>query len=343
MIFQMEPNSSLDIGSRTVKGITLKKVGDKMHVQDWFLVDMLKGRGLLPKSEEISSLVKAALEANRWNNRWVGALFDDKEVVCFEFSLPKIPENEIRAAVENEMEQKLNYPVSEAIIEFSVIPVSEQNLLVRIYCVKKSLIEEKISTLKSYKLLPDVLVSEAMANLECMKFNGYLDNPGYNILIDLGESHTTTSLILDAELVQSNSLWTGSGLVNQKLVQTCSISYEDADALKINHNFDDEKPTEFSRSIDDAYSEILIGVHKSIDYYKIKSKGSNIQNIFLSGGGSTQSGLASVIEDNFKIQTQVVNPFKNIEIFSAKHDQSNIGELSSYFGAAIGLALRGAA
>lgn len=343
MIFQMEPNSGLDIGTRTVKGVVLKKRGDKMVLTNCFLLDLAKGRGFLPTGEDALTIAGAAVEANNWRNSWVGSLFEDKELITFELTIPKIPEEEIRAAVENELEQKLTFPIEDAVIDFSVSAVNEQSLLVRIFCVKKSFVEKKISLLKSYKLLPDLLLPEAMANLEMLKFNGYLDAPGFYINIDCGESHTTTSLIHNGDLVLSNALWTGSGLVNQKLVDACKVSYEEADSLKVNHNFDEQKSTDVAQCIDDGFSEILIGVHKSIDYYKIRTKGSTIQNILLTGGGSSKTGLDSIIAENFKIPTIVANPLKNIEIFSAKVSPVYIDEISSHLGAAIGLALRGAA
>ncbi len=345
MIFQMEPNSGIDIGTRTVKGVTLHKKGTKMVLSNCFLVDFARGRGFLPGQDDISILAGAAIEANNWKNQWVGSIFDDKEIMVFELTLPNIPDEEIVPAVENEVEQKISFSLEDAQIDYSILNKTEKNIFIRIFCVKKSVVERKLSQLISYQLKPNILVTEAMANLEMLKFNGYLENSGYNILIDLGESHTTTSLALDGELVLSNSLWTGSGLVNQKIVDSCKISYEEADALKINHNFDEQPTTDLqaAKAIDDAYSEILIGVHKSIDYYRIRSKGSNIQNIILTGGGSAKTGLASIVESNFKIPTVNANALKNIEIFSSKSSEENIGELAPHLGAAIGMALRGAA
>lgn len=345
MIFQMEPNSGLDLGTRSVKGVVLKKNGVKIHLANCFLVDFARGRGNLPSVDDTFALAGAAIEANSWKNRWVGSIFDDKEIIIFELTLPKIPEAEILPAVENEVEQKLSFPIEDAQIDYTILSSTEKAIQVRIYCVKKSCVEKKVAQLKAYQLKPALLVSESLANIEMLKFNGYLDSPGFYIHIDFGESHTTTSLIQEGELVLSNSMPIGSGLVNQHLMNACSISYEEAEAIKLSHDFDAQASADaaIAKAIDDAYSEILIGVHKSIDYYRIRSKGNNLQNILLTGGGAAKLGLASIVESNFQVSTLVANPFKNIEIFSAKIPAENLQSISSQLCAAVGLALRGAA
>ena len=348
MIWNREPNSALDIGTRTVKGVTLKKSGNKVILRDHLFVDLLKGRGYLPESQEAEQLVKAVLEASSWRSSWVGSVVQDNQFLTFELNLPKMPENEIRGAIENELEQKINFPLDKAIIEYVVLedfPRNNSPVNVIAYCIKKHLILDQIELLQHLKMRTSLILPEAMANLETIKFNGYLDLPGYSIVVDIGDSHTTTSLIWNQQLLMSNATGIGSGSVNQSLANTNNMTCEDADALKLAHTFEEgtTSSTGIESEIDEAFSGILESIDKTIQYYRTCSKGSAIQGILLSGGGSMKSGLDKIFQENFRIPTTVVNPLRKIEIYQSGDNSDRVAKIAHHLGAAIGLALRGVA
>jgi len=93
---------------------------------------------------------------------------------------------------------------------------------------------------------------------------------------------------------------------------------------------------EASREV--AIANFVAEIRKSFDYYEAGTT-AIINKIFLSGGGSLVSGLASNLENLLGIQIGQWNPFSNFE-FAPGWDEANIRKNSAQFAVAVGLALR---
>ena len=76
-------------------------------------------------------------------------------------------------------------------------------------------------------------------------------------------------------------------------------------------------------------------VRKSLRYYVKSNNGSsNFKRLFISGGFANLKGLKSMISDELRVETEVLNPFNKIEC-DVKIDNP------AKYAIAVGLALRG--
>ena len=85
---------------------------------------------------------------------------------------------------------------------------------------------------------------------------------------------------------------------------------------------------------------ICTEVQKTFDFFHETYPGEIINHVFISGGTSHMHGLASKIQQTFGYPTDVLNPFRSIEM-GPKVNAAEVTSLGPALAIAVGLALRG--
>jgi len=86
---------------------------------------------------------------------------------------------------------------------------------------------------------------------------------------------------------------------------------------------------------------LLDEISKTFSFYETgEGKENKIELIFLCGGLSNLRDLGTQFEQKFNINTNILNPFRNINFDPKKFDSIYLNELAAQFGVVIGLATR---
>jgi type IV pilus assembly protein PilM len=340
-------NIGIDLGSRTVKGVRLQKSGNQVSLVKFLFHDVGMSKTQFPKEKIEGNELKALMEVAGFAKHRVSTSLDDRDVETCEFVLPEMPVEELGAAVRHEAEQRIHFPVEEAFMDHVILERHKeegQNVLtIKAYVARRERIKQHLNFLKLAELKPHSLETGMLANVAMLDFNGYISDSDNYVVIDLGESKTSVALVMQKKLVFLNSLPIAGGMINRLLAEKKGLAYQDAEKVKIQyaatHESDDP---ENAAIIDGVLLDLLNGVQHSIDYFKVYTKESPISRILLIGGTSQDPHVASALENICKIETQVPNPFKNIEIFKAGQEQGEqVAKLAPQLATAVGLALRG--
>ncbi|MBU6152768.1 MAG: pilus assembly protein PilM [Bdellovibrionales bacterium] len=338
----------VDFGTRTLKGVKLKqdKAG-RVVLAGHFFQDLSLTSESFPNHSNRDEALKAAIEVQRLGASVAAAAVRDSDVTTLGLELPRMSEKELQKAVPLEVSEMSGISPDDHSIDFLVTKGPENNpevIGVRAYCVKKDLVLNQMKRMKDAGLKPAAIETEMMAIATMLDFNHYLDPREVVMVLDLGEGHVTSALIADGNLAYTRNHETSFGKINQALLESHGVRYSDAEQAKKNYDFlstPEENPV--NRAMDEVFTEIFKTIKDAIDFYRECSEShGRIDRILLVGGGSQIKGIDKVHQIFFRIPTTIVNPFRNIDVFSgleeAEHEE--ITKVGPHMATAVGLALQ---
>lgn len=337
----------LDIGSRSLKGLCLKKSTKGVIIDDLIYHDYMTSNPQFPLNTDIESRLTAIITAHRLHKHGVAAEISDKNVKVIELSLPPIPKKEVRMAITNELEQQLDLSSDQLCFDYifseSIKNKDREEHKYQVY------VADEQETLSRYQLLdrchlrPKSIEPAIIAITEMLKFNDYIEDDNGYIVVDLGESHIGVSLLSGTRILLNSNVPKGMGAINRILFDKLHMSYDKAESFKHTYDFDDLEgaPTPELGSIDDVFYEIFYKLQRYFDFLKVQLKDREIRRIYLTGGGSQIKHIDKAFQQFSEIETVIANPFRKIQIFSNKKvDEKTAINISPYMATAVGLALR---
>ena len=339
----------VDLGARTIKGVKLKKGKDgRVSLVGHFFQDLAQLSENFPEKCNRSEVLKATIETQQLSSSHAATAIRDSDVMSLVLSLPPMSDKELAQVVPQEISEQTQIAIEEHSCDYLVssAPAEDPNMtLVKAYCVKRDVVFQQMDLLKEAGLKPNSIESEMLAITAMLDFNGYIDRNEVQVVIDLGESHLTSGLIVDGSLALTRSHDVSFGKVNRELRDKCSMSYDEAEKLKLSYDFlsvPEKTVSPVNMVLDDVFTEIFKSIKETLEFYKeCRESYGRIDRILLLGGGSQVIRIAAIHETFFKTPTDIVNPFRNIDIFNSTHSESNdeIAQLAPYMGTAVGLAL----
>jgi len=339
MSFFKKPLLGVDLGTRTIKGVQLKKSNSgKVSLVGHFFQDLSKTSNNFPAQCNRQEALKAALEIQSLTSSNAATTVKDSEVMTFNLDLPSMSDKELQQVVPQEVAEQGQLNMDEHSCDYIVYPNT-----VKAHCVKKSVVLDQMKVLENVGLKPTNIESEMMAITAMLEFNDYLDPKEVVVVFDLGESHVNSGLIAEGVLALTRTNRASFGQVNQELTNRCELSYEQAEKVKLDYDFligPGEEKTPITATLDDAFTEIFKAIKSDLEFYQECSESMmHVDRVLLVGGGSQIKSAAKVIEKFLKVPAIVVNPFRNIDIFSNKESIEEVAELAPFMGTAVGLAL----
>jgi type IV pilus assembly protein PilM len=342
-----KPVLGVDIGSRTIKGVKLKKEKDgRIHLASHFFQDLAQTSDEFPARCNRDEAFKAAVEIQRLNSSQAASAVKDSEIMTFSFSLPHMTEKELAQAVPQEVAEQAQIQVDDYVFDF-LSSRHETTEEIKAFCVKRDLVLEQMDAIKNAGLKPKSIEPEMMAILSMLEFNDYVSKEEVYVVIDLGESRINTALISDGNLVLTRAKGGAFGMINAVLHEMKSLNYDEAEQVKNEYDFlsvPEDQADPINQIMDELFTEIFKNIKEVLDFYRdCPESFGRIDKILLVGGATQVRSIDKIHEMFFKIPTTIVNPFRNIEILSTENSQQNeeIVHLAPYMGTAVGLALGG--
>ncbi|HEY3328424.1 MAG TPA: type IV pilus assembly protein PilM [Capsulimonadaceae bacterium] len=87
-------------------------------------------------------------------------------------------------------------------------------------------------------------------------------------------------------------------------------------------------------------SELATELRRSLDYYRSRSQGRNVDRILLCGGTASMPDLATFLSRELQVPVEVANPFANLNVSAKHYDAEYLASIGPLFAIAVGLATR---
>jgi type IV pilus assembly protein PilM len=319
----------LDIGNYSLKVAQIEENDGSFKLLNAAMKDIRQEKNI---PQAISELFKQ----NKISNRQVNLSVSGDSVVARYLSLPKMTENELKDAMQFELEDHIPFKPDEVYTDYHVLgdePNSKNRMRVFLVAAKKDLVDEKLKLIRQAGLEPRLITTDAFAMKNTFYFN-HPDKAQANVtLLNIGDK--VTNLLISKDNVPyfiRDTRFGGEAIT--ALIQSKS-QMERTSAEELKHNLKTANP-DISDIVKATLGNLLNEIFVSIDFYENLTE-QRIDEIYLTGGSSQIEGLKSFLEGYLNLPILSLEPFKGFS--SSAAPKADLDKLSVYFAVAIGLAL----
>lgn len=320
----------LDIGNYNLKIVEVEKKETEVSILNAKIVD-------IRQAKNISEVIKDEFGQLRISAKKANISISGEDVVARYLSLPKMTGEELKKAMDFELEDHIPFKPDEVYTDYHVLgdeANSKNRMRVFLVATKKNLIDEKIKLLRQAGLEPEIITTDALALKNIFYFN-YPDKNEANIaLLNIGDK--ITNLLITREMVPyfvRDSRFGGEAITT--LLQT-KTQLDIKAVEEIKHNFQNVSK-DLMQSIKATLGNLLNEIFVSLDFYENLTE-QRIDEIYLSGGTAQLVGLKEFLTGYLNLPIFSLDTLKNFS-FPSGVSKEKITEISAYLAVALGLAL----
>jgi len=299
-------------------------------------------------AQALSDLMREKEVAVSTRNCGVSIPFSSSLMTVIE--LPEVSSKQLSTMVPLEARKYIPVPISEVMLDWSVIPRSEAE-------PESSVEDDEEKTEKKLKKI-DVLIV-AIHNETLAKYQNIVTKSGLNpsffeielfstlrsvlgetllpvMIIDIGAASTKIYVVERSIIRSSHTINRGSQEITTTIAKSSGISVEEAEILKrqVGLTGDDQSMNGVMTLV---LNHIFAEVNSTILAFE-KKQNKSISTVILVGGGSALKGLSQLAKESLKTEVSVADPFSKLA--TPAFLENILKETGPEFAVAIGLALR---
>lgn len=346
----------IDIGTFSIKIVELSKKGERRTLENYgevstkdiggkpFRTGISQGSNSFSLStDEISEGIKAILKEAKISSRYVTFSIPDFSSFFTTFEIPPMTKEELPQAVDFEARQHIPLPLSEVVLDWSVIDgrtekSQNNNFKIILVAVPKEVIAQyqEISKICNLNLL--AMEAEVFGLVRSL----IKDDKKVIILVDVGAQSTTVNIVEGKILKSSHSFDISGNDFTKTISQELNVDFWQAEELKKKHGIASQKELEpgqkpISEILIPKANLILAEIEKiSQNFYQRERK--EPENIILSGSTALLPGLKEYFFSQLKKQVILGDPFSGI--FYPQILAPTLKEIGPSYAIAMGMALR---
>lgn len=328
-----------DLSKKSVKVVELNHETEKPTLVTYGGLEISKKNStdIAINQEEILKTIEEVITRSKATTKNIVASLHPQHVFSSILTVPNVPDNELKEAIKWEAKNYIPAPLEEVILDWQKINRSPQEGKIEVYLIAapKKTVNYYLEIYQKAGLNPLALEVDPLAILRTLPFE---EQKKTLILIDFGAYETSIAIIEKGILILCRTITLGGETLTKTISSNLNIDDVRAEEFKKRFGIQPEKlEGQIIKSIQPIVNTLISEIKRSIDFYK-KSGQETIEKIILSGGSAVLPGLVKYIQDNTNIETQLINPWTNIN-YPAEIEKY-VQEIGPSFATAIGLALR---
>jgi type IV pilus assembly protein PilM len=349
----------LDIGSKTIKLVYLTFTAQKkFSLNNWKIIILPdEFFSLDTKSENLESIItnilKDLFSKNKNLPKNIASSVSGSSVIVRPIKVPLLTKEELSKSISIEAEPYIPFSIKEVYLSFEIIgEILEEGVRkneVMVVAAKKDFVDKHINVLTQCGLVPKYIDVDIFAIERTLRYNYEIENENV-CAVNIGANMTNVAIIENGVAKTCRDLPLGMFYILNEMKKLKQMEIEEIINYFKNDGLilTDEQKEEYltnNKKVELSISKDLVALlkefstefHKLVDFYYFqKGEQKPITKIFLSGGGCIIKNLTLYFTNEFKIETEIVDPFKKIG------NADNIpAELRPIFTVAVGLAIKG--
>ncbi len=338
----------LNIGSGYVKIVELKDSGSVYTLSNFGMaalpVDAIVDGTVMDTSAIINAITNLAANLKIKKKR-ICTSISGHSVIVKKITLPLMDESTIEETIHQEATQHIPYDINDVNLDFQILgpnQTNSDNMDVILVAVKKETINDYLMLVEDAGFIPVVVDVDTFALENSYEYNYEEEEKKIVALVDVGANLTCINILDEGVTCFSRNITSGSRLITEQLQKRFSLNYENAELLKLGspEGCKADAGTALS-AINEAAFSIVNEITKAIEFFHTSAMNeARVEKIILSGGGAKIPNIAQSIIKNTGIETEIIDPFRNIIIPEKNFDLDYIQSIAPLAAVATGLALR---
>lgn len=348
------PLLAIDIGSHSIKVAQLEGEPGKFELKNFGLIPLepeAVTEGVVRDEELVADALTRLLAAEKITNRHAVVSVSGEAVMIKKIKVSVLPEEELADAIQEEAEQYIPFDIDDVRIDYQVLeglPTFEEFDLdegeeeekqdILLVAVQNEIIDSRLGVLAAAGLKPVIVDLDVFAMVNALANSRKVQDLGSVALVDLGHTFTHLNILMDGISTFTRDIPVGGAVCTQNLVSRFQIEPKDAAAFKYGVFPEEVEKEEVVNIILDSFDVIVEELHKAFEFFSSTSN-SQVEKIFLVGGGALIPGVDGLIADRMSVPVEVFDPFESIKIPST-FDKKSLAHMAPMSAVAIGLASR---
>jgi len=332
----------LDVGSQTIKAVQLSREKNKIRLLSAGFIPTPKiesDLALRGDEQIIANSIKQLAHDMKLNTTDVSLSLPSYKVVTQVIETPMMTDRELESSIQWEAEQYIPLPLSKVKLDYSVISKNETTKKMKILLVAApiSLLEKYMRIVTLAGLNTIAIETEILASARST--NNSLPTLPNILLVSMGATNTEIAIIRDHLLTLTRTYPIGGNTLTRAVSEELGFDFNQAEEYKKTYGIEEDKlEGKLSKIMSPFFNNLFAEVDKTIVYFKEEYPKEELMTLVISGGTAKLPGLMLQTTKNIGINSQISNPFINIE-----SDQEVLATLNSdapLYTTAVGLALR---
>lgn len=252
-------------------------------------------------------------------------------------------EDQLEVQVESEASQYIPFALDEVSLDFDVIgpaPNSADDVEVMLAAARREKVEDRVAIAEAAGLAATVMDVESYAARAALdRIVAQMPQGGKDQIVALfqvGAGATHISVMQGGETIYEREQPFGGNQLTQDIVRAYGLSFEEAETKKragdLPENYQADLLGPF---LDNAALEVT----RAIQFFYTSTPYTRIDQLFLAGGCAQVAGLLDIIASRTRIASQVISPFKGMQLGPEVREQQLRADAPACL-VACGLALR---
>jgi type IV pilus assembly protein PilM len=295
----------VDIGTSNIKIVQLRPQDGKFVLETYGLVDVsyqITNKESEESIKETAAALKSLIIRSKATTRRVVASLPNSAVFTSVIDMPKIPTEELKAAVEFEARKYVPLPLTEVALSWSLLESkhpkiskdtnlgnyksqAETRIKVLLTAVPTTVIDNYVKVFQMANLEPVALEIEALSMIRSLVGEDF----NTTVVIDIGAKSTSVNLVEGGYLRISKNLNVGGDTVTNSIAKSLSVNFSRAEQFKKDFGLSEERSQQIPQVMRPILDMIKNETQQLIGLFE--SRGEQITKIVLSGGGSKLPGL----------------------------------------------------
>lgn len=332
----------IDIGSKTIKIVELEKSGASYSLiasgavgYSGVTVDKMSDD---KEMTSVSQIIKKLCNEARITSKEAVVSIPEPLVFTRTIKFPPLTDSEIASAIKWEAEQYIPIPISEAVVQHSILKRENTNgsgsVVVLLVAAPRNIVEKYVKVVQMSGLTPVAVETELIALSRSL---APVDKTV--LLADLGGSSTNIAIVSKGLLSFSRTIPVAGDAFTRAVSQNLAIAPQQAEEYKKTYGL---SSTQLEGKVKSALDSVVVlvvdEIKKAINYYLSEEKGETPTTLIVSGGTSGMPEIIPALSKALGMEISIGNPFANVKI-----DPSSAQKLASFaplYGVATGLAMR---
>lgn len=342
------PAIGIDISDRSFKYIELKKNKDLFLVARHgtkIIPEGIVESGEIKQKDKLVDFLKSARK--ELGAKFANVSLPEEKAFISKIKLPFMEEEEIKSALEFQMEEYIPMSPADSIFDFEIIKTENkekrgESITVNLAAYPKSLIEDYRDAFMAAGFVPLAFEMETQAFARAIVPAN--DNSSY-FLADFGQTRISFAIVSEGRIQFTSTIKMGGEKLNESLMKNLNMDIFKAENIKKEKGLVRSKGNEkvFNALVSIA-SVIKDEINRHMIYWnshlgESEKNYKKIKKILLCGGDSNLIGLPEFFSYELKMPVELSNPWVNIVSFESYVPEIELRE-SLIYTVALGLALR---
>lgn len=332
----------IDIGSKTIKVVELKKEGNSFSLSGSGLV----GYNGIPieKIEDekdfapIATIIRKLHKDAKISKRTIGITIPESQVFTRVIKYPLLTDQEIASAMEWEVEQYIPIPKNEAVVQHQIIERNEKSapphVKVLLVAAPTILVEKYVRLFQMAGLMVDFIETDLLSLTRSVA-----PLQGTSLILDFGAKSTDIAITRDKHILFARSLPIAGDALTRTISQGLSIDPIQAEEYKKNYGLNTEVlEGKIEKVLNPLVRMISDEIKKAIHFYQTEEKQDVPKSVIITGGSAGLKEVVPLFTKLLNMEVEVGNPFNNIKI--NPETAKTLLNYSPLYAIAAGLAMR---